>query len=548
MDVSCPQCETVYELDDRQVRTKAVTLKCSQCHHLFRLVPPTAGGDESQRRWMVRKLHSGDIFYFGGFDTLHEWIMAGKVEGDDEISRTGQSWTRLGEIGEFTPIFKVVASIASLSGKSQDTDKTLEIDHSSLSAKRDAPAGAGEAMAGKSPIAPATKRVGARTPAPSGGNRKASPPKKQAGAQRPGRKRKSTDPQFRTGKQPIRPRRGESTDQWNTPVGRPGGQAPSAPEVAAPRERRSQVDSTPPETKSKKGGPENPGESPSGERRGAVQLDDRRFRSDREEGQSQPEPAVNEPTLGELEYGADDEPAIDELFEKRRRWPAVLVVAVVMVAALAIWQREAVEQWVESAGVGDEEEEPLAEEVEQPPLDPVTEAIAELADGLDSAVLAADRVVQAKARSEAIAEIDEEIEAAVTSAGRASQEAAVPLLQRLLAGGRRSLDRGNSTQAINRFEQALQESPDNAEAIVGLGWAYLAQGSIDRAITHFERAIDTDPSMGEALIGVGRAERNRGQTQAALTAYEQYLDRFPQGEHASIAQYQSQQLRRSLGE
>lgn len=116
MDVRCPQCQTLYELDDAQVRRKAVTLKCSQCQHVFRLETRSAVSQENQRRWMVRRKDDGDILYLNTFDVLHEWIMKQEVQGDDEISRTGDSWATLGEIGEFLPMFHVVASITALEG------------------------------------------------------------------------------------------------------------------------------------------------------------------------------------------------------------------------------------------------------------------------------------------------------------------------------------------------------------------------------------------------------------------------------------------------
>lgn len=114
MDVRCPQCETLYELDDEQVANRPVTLKCSQCQHLFRLEGRVAISQENQRRWMIRRRESGDILYLNSFEVLHEWIMKQEVHTDDEISRTGNKWVELGEVGEFTPLFQVVESITQL--------------------------------------------------------------------------------------------------------------------------------------------------------------------------------------------------------------------------------------------------------------------------------------------------------------------------------------------------------------------------------------------------------------------------------------------------
>lgn len=114
MDVSCPQCETVYEVEELNAYSAAISLQCSQCSFVFRLPAPGHSIQENQRRWMIRSHQSGDILYFNTFDMLHRWIMEGKVGGDDTISRTGERWTALKSIGEFAPIFQTVESIAKI--------------------------------------------------------------------------------------------------------------------------------------------------------------------------------------------------------------------------------------------------------------------------------------------------------------------------------------------------------------------------------------------------------------------------------------------------
>ncbi len=136
MDVRCPQCQTLYELDDEQVGKRAVTLKCSQCQHVFRLGGRAPTGEENQRRWMIRRIDAGDILYLNTFDTLHEWIMKRTVHEVDEISRTGNRWTALGEIAEFQPVFQVVESIAMLEGEIGPSSDVSSI----LTRRRDTPA------------------------------------------------------------------------------------------------------------------------------------------------------------------------------------------------------------------------------------------------------------------------------------------------------------------------------------------------------------------------------------------------------------------------
>jgi predicted Zn finger-like uncharacterized protein len=130
MDVRCRQCGTEYELDDARVAAAGTTVKCSTCGHIFKVLPggaikdsiaraapapepsPPQGSPSSQPPqpapdWMVRKV-DGQVYRFKELTTLQKWIVERKVVRDDEISRTGRSWKRLGEIAELTSFFQVV--------------------------------------------------------------------------------------------------------------------------------------------------------------------------------------------------------------------------------------------------------------------------------------------------------------------------------------------------------------------------------------------------------------------------------------------------------
>lgn len=122
MDVSCPQCETIYELDADQISGSSVSLKCSQCQHLFRF----SVSEENQKRWMIRSAESGDVVYVSGLDSVYEKIMDRSIDRSDEISRTGDKWVTLEEIGEFTPVFQVLDSIASMLPKPPEESRSPE--------------------------------------------------------------------------------------------------------------------------------------------------------------------------------------------------------------------------------------------------------------------------------------------------------------------------------------------------------------------------------------------------------------------------------------
>ena len=125
MDVRCRQCGTEYELDDARVAAAGTTVKCSNCGHVFKVLPggstkdasgalrpapgpeptPPLGTPPSQppqssspppvSDWMVKKV-DGQVFRFKELTTLQKWIVERKVVRDDEISRTGKSWKKLG--------------------------------------------------------------------------------------------------------------------------------------------------------------------------------------------------------------------------------------------------------------------------------------------------------------------------------------------------------------------------------------------------------------------------------------------------------------------
>ncbi|MBN1208299.1 MAG: zinc-ribbon domain-containing protein [Myxococcaceae bacterium] len=170
MDVRCERCKTQYEIDDARISETGVTVQCTTCHHVFvvkkkALVvtvpvkpgpdsqPPTmpAGGtppaptmspppglrplgapvgtqppmaaasvgpepaaslppassSPGAREWRVRQA-SGNVFTLKDLTTLQKWIVERKVSRDDEISATGDTWKRLGDIADLATFFQVV--------------------------------------------------------------------------------------------------------------------------------------------------------------------------------------------------------------------------------------------------------------------------------------------------------------------------------------------------------------------------------------------------------------------------------------------------------
>ncbi len=184
MDVRCEKCGTEYELDDVQVTEQGVTVKCTQCGHIFRVVrksqtaprgvpvkvgsvpsssassnvasaptvqAPSAGGapgatapktqaKAAAKQWFIRKA-SGETFRFRELTTLQQWIVEEKVGKDDEISRTGRSWEKLGAIEELKPFFMVVeqARLARKAALRATEPEAASLDEHAFSGEEDMP-------------------------------------------------------------------------------------------------------------------------------------------------------------------------------------------------------------------------------------------------------------------------------------------------------------------------------------------------------------------------------------------------------------------------
>jgi predicted Zn finger-like uncharacterized protein len=120
MDVRCEKCQTEYELDEAKVSEAGVTVKCTTCGNLFKirrrgqsvmaptpLPPQTVPEGSTDRLWLIRNPR-GEIQRFRELTTLQQWIVEQKVTRDCEISRTGETWKRLGDIAELASFFIIV--------------------------------------------------------------------------------------------------------------------------------------------------------------------------------------------------------------------------------------------------------------------------------------------------------------------------------------------------------------------------------------------------------------------------------------------------------
>jgi predicted Zn finger-like uncharacterized protein len=111
MDVNCTRCGAEYEFEESLVSSRGITVKCTSCGHLFKVFRPGASSaliDES-RPWLIRKT-DGSIEPLVSLNELARMIAQGAYQADDEISRFGKAWKRLGDIAELQSYFALYRS------------------------------------------------------------------------------------------------------------------------------------------------------------------------------------------------------------------------------------------------------------------------------------------------------------------------------------------------------------------------------------------------------------------------------------------------------
>ncbi len=155
MDVRCEKCQTEYELDEARLKPGGVTVKCTNCGHMFKIrkrsttnvgaaplapetprqrpvssKPPDAarkrpdslleaddptavtkaladdGPTVPDRQWLIR-LENGEQKSCRELAILQQWIVAGVVTRESLISRTGKTWKRLGDVAELAQYFSI---------------------------------------------------------------------------------------------------------------------------------------------------------------------------------------------------------------------------------------------------------------------------------------------------------------------------------------------------------------------------------------------------------------------------------------------------------
>lgn len=84
---------------------QGVAIKCSVCGHVFR-----SPSSEEAQAWQLKTV-DGDDFVASSLGTVRTWIGEGRLHPDDQMSRSGTHWTRLGAMPEFSDAFEGFADL-----------------------------------------------------------------------------------------------------------------------------------------------------------------------------------------------------------------------------------------------------------------------------------------------------------------------------------------------------------------------------------------------------------------------------------------------------
>ncbi len=530
MDVGCPQCQTEYELDDDRVGEDGVTVKCTTCGHVFRvkkkqLVVTLPARSEAgatpleaipatdlpppppSREWRLRQA-SGNVFACRDLTMLQKWIIEGKVVRDDEISLTGETWKRLGNIPELASFFQIVDDAAKA--------RALEAIHRSAppSAPVPAPKITDTWRGGQfsSPPAKASPAAGDETiPFHGDPSRRETPREFPAPEVKP-------QPETLQGGRFSTPAADPETLPPEPPPKRR--QTPQGPQFAKAPEP-----AVPPLTETLKGG--SFAAQPSGVRSAAREPSDEELsRAVKGSGGGKWAALIllGLGVGGGVGYYFGVYEPEQRAAELKRQEDAARVEAERLAA---LQPPDVVTPVVVDASV---EEEPSDAGAEVP------DAGAPLPD---AGVADAGAVVAlVDAGAVALAPVD----------GDAGVGAPVVVEQKrtfdwYVAQGERLRDREKPEQSLDMYAKASELKPERVEPIAGRGLALLDMANYAGAAAAFEQALKFSPRYGPAIMGLAEAYRLQGKNEKAVQYYERYLEVLPNGSEAAVARNSIERLK-----
>ena len=87
---------------------------------------------------------------------------------------------------------------------------------------------------------------------------------------------------------------------------------------------------------------------------------------------------------------------------------------------------------------------------------------------------------------------------------------------------------------LRPLQERLAQNPNDANAIVDIGFTYFEAGSFREAIRNFEKASEVDPKNVDALVGLGMALQDTGRREEAAPLFDKALEVDPDNSFAKI--------------
>lgn len=509
MDVRCERCKTEYEFDDARITEAGVTVKCTTCGHVFKVKkkalvvtvpvkpgeldqahapltqsPSTGSSGEKAKEWKVRQAN-GNVFQFKELTTLQKWIVERKVSREDEISLTGESWKRLGNIAELASFFQVVedaqkaAQLAALQSAGALGAVPLTISGSGYPAM--------PAPAQPEPVAPS--QVIAVAPSTHAAPNPAQPPDAVPSPQSP-----ITQPMM-----PVQPSNPAipaqapvphvSVHVTTAPAAAPNpAMTPPPPPAAALGKNAPLPMAAPQRVKSGGGG--------AGKWIGLV--------------------------LGLAVLGGGGFAGYQFWWLPQQRLNAQLRDE----AAKAEAARQAAEKDKAAADARAREEE---------------EAAKKLAPQKTEAADAGSQVAAATTLDAGVATSASQEGEAKAVPAKAKKEP-VHDFNWYMAQGDRLRDHEKAEAALDAYGRAADLEPDRAEPIAGRGLALLDMGSKLQAEAAFQQALKVNAKYTVAIMGLAETYKAQGKKDEAIKYYQRYLEVAPQGTDAAVAKAAIQRL------
>lgn len=550
MDVRCAQCGVEYEFDDDKVRPAGVTVKCTSCGHIFKVkhdvaprIETGAGTAATSDSWMVRH-DDGTIVRFRELTTLQKWIVEQRVSRRDEISKTGRSWTRLGEIAELSSFFQVVeaANAAKLHGErappapalgpAGPAEPSLLGGSSGPAEGLDPKAPAPAAPAGLAPVPPVASDSGFFAVSDELSGLDELDPvlawKRRGRWLRIGGAAAAMV--LLAGGGVV----GFAPQLWNDLVTRVGldalatqnGVAPAAlePWIAELSEQIDDEDEL--------------ALANVRDRLEALEAaDDPRIlalRARHHVAQARShgaEPADAAASGGEASAHAAE---LGQAYALAQRARELAPDAALTHLAFAAYHAE--------KGLEPEMRTDLAAAREQSVGQPDHATIARQIERLERRWEAARADPSRRARSVKSAERPPvEAEAATAPAARPAPRPVT--YEEALARAESLREKGRSSSALTQYKRALEQNPQGAAALLGTGWCYIDLGKFSAAAAAFRQVIASDKAAPVAHFGLAEALRYAGDQAGAIRSYQKYLELAPSGSDAVVARNALEALR-----